>query len=411
MLTLLILAAACHTGAHTPTDPPATSDPPAAPLTEADAALPIATVPDPAAWSVRVDPPAPRWDQDLRCVVDGLPADTAVTITWTVNSVPFTASADGVRPGDTIPHLSQAGGQAWGCGATAGAEVRTSTSVQIEPPFPMALVPPGSFKFSAYEQDWDVHDLVTITRPYWIASYETTHAQFQDWMGYQADEYWDGRPNTPVIRLESWEPQITANTWSVRDGLPECYVCEQLTPDRMRCVEIDNLPACPGYRLPTAAEWEFASTSGGMHSDPLPAGGIWAWFSSAEVGDTADYSYDPPAVGPNAPPNTLVSGQCWFFNGFNRDYQDVGQLIPNALGLFDMCGNASEVVSDSRTLNPAWEGRGLVDPHSRPGSTFSIGGAVSGLPTGAWSRTSLSSTSTIRLVRTNLPIAAPGGQP
>jgi len=411
LLPALILAASCSLHAD-PLGPVSRPEVTADPLTVTESTRPITADQGPADWSARIEPASPRWDQDLRCVVDGLPGDTPVAVAWTVNGQLFQGTTEGARPGDTVPHLLQAGGQTWGCSVATDDEVRTAATVVVEPPLPMALVHPGSFQFSAYAQRWDVHDPVTITRAYWVARYEVTHAQFQSWMGYQGDEYWDGRPNTPIIRLSPWEAQRMANLLSALDGLPECYVCEQLSPDRMRCLEVDDLPSCSGYRLPTAAEWEFASTSGGMHNDPLPAGGIWAWISSAEIGDTADFSYDPPAVGPNAPLNTLVSDQCWFWNGSgNREVQDVGQLIPNALGLYDMCGNAGEFVSDNRDLNPAWEGRGFVDPRSRPGATFAIGGGVSGLPTGSWSRTESGDNTTIRLVRTNTPVPVPGGQP
>jgi formylglycine-generating enzyme required for sulfatase activity len=403
---LLLALAACN--ARTGSPPvPIPHDTPPRPLIAADGTYPNAPALPP--WTARVEPPAPRWDQDLRCVIEGLPPEVAVAIVWTVNGHLFESAAQVERPGDTIPHLQQAGGQVWSCTAATADETQTAQPVSVEPPLPMAMVRPGSFQFSAYVQHWEVYDPVTITRPYWIAKYEMTHAEYEAWTGHQAYEGWDAPRNNPVTYLSSWDAQVLANLLSVRDGLPECYTCQQRSPVRTDCVEVDNLPACPGYRLPTAAEWEFASTSGGKHNDPLPAGGIWAWTSSREIGDTGNYNFDPPAVGPNAPLNSLVSDQCWFANGINRSIHDVGLLLPNELGLYDMCGNASEVVSDDPTLNPAWEG--FVDPHSRPGSIFAIGGGVNALPTGSWSRIGFGQNTTIRLVRTHTPVPTPGALP
>ncbi|MBR1475498.1 MAG: SUMF1/EgtB/PvdO family nonheme iron enzyme [Muribaculaceae bacterium] len=98
------------------------------------------------------------------------------------------------------------------------------------------------------------------------------------------------------------------------------------------------------YRLLTEAEWEYAARGGAHHSDALYAGGDdlaqVAWYSANAAGET----------------------------------HPVGQLQPNALGLYDMSGNVLEWVEDTHAdVYAAWpaanqyvvEGR---DPVVRGGS-------------------------------------------
>lgn len=70
------------------------------------------------------------------------------------------------------------------------------------------------------------------------------------------------------------------------------------------------------YRLPSEAQWEYASR-GGKNMDP--------WIFSG--GNT------PSALG-------------WFYSNSNSSIHEAGQKEPNSLGVYDMTGNVSEWVSD-----------------------------------------------------------------
>ncbi len=70
------------------------------------------------------------------------------------------------------------------------------------------------------------------------------------------------------------------------------------------------------FRLPTEAEWEFAAIGGIKSKNFRFSGGS----NLSDVG--------------------------WFIRNSNRQVMEVGQKIPNELGLYDMCGNINEWCSD-----------------------------------------------------------------
>ena len=80
-----------------------------------------------------------------------------------------------------------------------------------------------------------------------------------------------------------------------------------------------------GYRLPTAAEWEFAARGGDMSAED------WNYrFSGSNKADDV----------------------AWYSGTSNYNLHEVGLLNPNRLGIYDMTGNSTEYVwSDSDYSN------------------------------------------------------------
>lgn len=317
-------------------DPKSTApiDSPPAPPVESDPTP--AETPTVTALTVTITPPVPAFDQDLRCEVAVLTAGQ-VTVGWLRDGVAWLGQPTTTTlPGDTIPHLLQAGGQRWRCRVEvhheSGALVASGTSspVTVEPPVPMVVVPPGSYANQGL--------VFSLSRPYLMGRFELTVGDFLRHADYRRSNWPEGEDYPAGLAY--------TNTWltfadhlSRLDGLEPCFECTGAISDNAwSCTMPADAYACEGYRYPTLAEWEHAAREAGRHDDMLPAGGDFMWL------DWEPANQDPEATGPNAPPDSHVSDQCQCGATGVWAPAKVGQLLPNSLGLFDMCGNQSEFV-------------------------------------------------------------------
>lgn len=163
----------------------------------------------------------------------------------------------------------------------------------------MVVVPAGSVPVGDPLDYEDAEDGprpgITIARPFAIGKYEVTQAQWQAVMGNNPSHF--KGPERPVEMV----------TW--RD------VQEYLT--RL------NAQTGKHYRLPSEAEWEYAT----------------------RAGSGASYSFgeDKAQLGRHA----------WYEGNSGGETKPVGQLPPNAFGLHDMHGNVWEWSADCYGSNYA----------------------------------------------------------
>jgi formylglycine-generating enzyme required for sulfatase activity len=172
-------------------------------------------------------------------------------------------------------------------------EVERAKIRPIEPE--MVMIKPGRFTMGSTKNpdEAPLHE-VFIKKPFEIGRFEVTFEEF-DKFAHNAgrrpanDAGWGGG-NQPVIYV-SWEDaKAYANWLSERTG--------------------------KRYRLPTAAEWEYAARA--------------RTTTEFFFGDNAD----------------KLGEYAWYYNNSDRQTHPVGQKKPNAWGICDMYGNVWELVED-----------------------------------------------------------------
>ena len=192
------------------------------------------------------------------------------------------------------------------------------------------LIPAGSFMMGcnnnfeycdSYSGDTPRHR-ITISKPFYMGKYEVTQDQWVSVMGSNPSKF---KSKTNPVEQVSWDDvQIFIHKLNQDEGTKK-------------------------YRLPTEAEWEYACR----------AGTITTYFFGDEKNKLGQY--------------------VWFNKNSGRRTHSVGQLKPNAWGLYDMHGNVDEWCQDGYSED-YYARSPSIDPKG--------GGAVKGrrfLRGGSWS--------------------------
>ena len=213
----------------------------------------------------------------------------------------------------------------------------------------------------------EVEHPVELRRAFYIASTETTNAQFRQFEATHdsglIESYSLDRDHQPVAGI-SWQQAASFCNWLSRlEGLPPFYRENQ-------GIVIGFNPSSTGYRLPSEAEWAFAAR---VEGDQLRR---FAW------GD----EFPPTEVVTNVADNTsaLVTGR--ILNGYTDQFvvsAPVGSFPPNHRGLHDMGGNVAEWVHDGYRI-PSANAELEIDPlGAQRGDNYTIRG-------GSWALSRLS---------------------
>lgn len=179
-------------------------------------------------------------------------------------------------------------------GKKEGEKVKQPKVVTKEdiPPINMVLVKGGCFDMGDFTGDGDEDELPAhevCLDSFYIADTEVTQELFEIVMG--------GLP-----RPMAWDPKAPANYVSFTMAKNFIQKLNQITNGY--------------YRLPTEAEWEYAARAGGKQT---------VWSGTDNEAELGDYT--------------------WFSDNSDK-LKPVKSKKPNALGLYDMSGNATEWVED-----------------------------------------------------------------
>ena len=240
--------------------------------------------------------------------------------------------------------------------------VLVDPSVESQNPFTM-----GASRRDPGRRANEVEHPVELRRAFYMASTETTNAQFRQFEATHdsglIESYSLDRDHQPVAGI-SWQQAASFCNWLSRlEGLPPFYRENQ-------GIIIGFNPSSTGYRLPSEAEWAFASR---VEGDQLRR---FAW------GD----EFPPTEVVTNVADNTsaLVTGR--ILNGYTDQFvvsAPVGSFLPNHRGLHDMGGNVAEWVHDGYRI-PSANAELEIDPlGAQRGDNYTIRG-------GSWALSRLS---------------------
>ncbi len=173
---------------------------------------------------------------------------------------------------------------------------------------------------------------VTMNRLFYLGRHEVSNAQYRKFVGdHQPGKFQDhdlDQPEQPVVNVSWAEAAAYCNWLSDLDGLPRFY---RIDGDRVTAIN----PNATGYRLPTEAEWAWASRQTGIPGEQLR----FPWGLNLPPPDRYGNFADRSA-------SHLVGRIIFGYNDNHIVAAPVGTFAANAVGIHDLSGNVAEWTND-----------------------------------------------------------------